>query len=342
MTKSKATRQGVFVSYSHKDERWLERLIIHLRPYLRNGSITYWSDKQIEPGAKWMPEIVAALRAARVAVLLVTPDFLNSDFINQHELAPLLTRAEKGGVVIIWVPVRACAYDKCPIANYQSAFDPSRPLAKLRPAMRDEAWVSVCKSIEAAVNKSGGRKRKKPAARKTLKHPALRVAMRGAKVPSHRPLMRDIERSVAMGPLRNSSLAPTVLEVLTSEASLTLARRFESALAIRGIQLSDEYFARVSGGAGMRDWQRDFAQTARPTLVGIAKVLAGSADVQAVIVRLCNEIAKRLRLRLIWPKAPDKFNDAANGLYRACLAATELESDDVLVELKGLRVVGPK
>jgi internalin A len=144
-------RDRVFISYSHKDKRWLDDLTTHLKPYLREGTISAWSDEHIRPGSKWLNEIRQALAETRVAVLLVTPDFLASDFIHEHELTPLLTEAEAGGVTILWVPVRASSYLKSPIKDYQAVSDPERPLARMR-AQRDEAWVEICRRIEQAVN----------------------------------------------------------------------------------------------------------------------------------------------------------------------------------------------
>jgi hypothetical protein len=82
MSSSPAIRDSVFISYSHKDKRWLEKVQTHLKPFARNKSINFWDDTKLRPGSKWKTEIQAELSAAKVAVLLVTADFLDSNFIN--------------------------------------------------------------------------------------------------------------------------------------------------------------------------------------------------------------------------------------------------------------------
>ena len=68
---------------------------------MRNGSISLWSDQQIRPGSQWEMEINSALTKTRIAVLLVSSNFFDSDFIHENELGPLLKRAEEGGVKIL-------------------------------------------------------------------------------------------------------------------------------------------------------------------------------------------------------------------------------------------------
>jgi TIR domain len=141
----------IFVSYSHQDDTFRHELETNLKPYLRAGSFTSYSDQQIAPGSQWFPEIESALANSKIAVLLVSPDFLASDFIHEHELGPLLNKAEQGGVKILWVSVRDSSYKVTPLNNYQAVHDPRNALAKMTQADRDSAWVTICEKIEKAV-----------------------------------------------------------------------------------------------------------------------------------------------------------------------------------------------
>jgi len=133
------TRNQIFISYSHKDERWRDELETHLKPYLRDGSIISWSDKQITPGSEWFREIQSALTNSKVAVLLVSPDFIASHFIHEHELGPLLEEAEQGGVKILWVPVYDSPYKQTALKRYQAVLDASKPLGGMTKAKRARA-----------------------------------------------------------------------------------------------------------------------------------------------------------------------------------------------------------
>jgi formylglycine-generating enzyme required for sulfatase activity len=146
-------RTQVFISYSHDDAEWLRRLQIALRPFTRNQTLDIWADTRIQPGSKWREEIQRALSMAKVAVLLVTPDFLASDFIANDELPPLLKAAEEDGLTIIWVAVRHSLYRETAIAAYQAANNPARPLAALSTSEQDEEFVKIALQIRDAATR---------------------------------------------------------------------------------------------------------------------------------------------------------------------------------------------
>ena len=144
-------RDQVFISYSHRDDQYFEELQTQLKPYLRTGVITAWTDQQIAPGSEWFGEIKDALDKTVAAVMLVSPAFLASDFIHEHELGPLLKEAEAGGVKILWVLIRDCSYEETPLNKYQAVAPVNKAFALMSEAERDTAWKKVCHRIMKAV-----------------------------------------------------------------------------------------------------------------------------------------------------------------------------------------------
>jgi O-acetyl-ADP-ribose deacetylase (regulator of RNase III) len=145
-----STRDQVFIRYSHKDKEWLERLQIMLKPLVRKNSIAVWDDTTIQAGSRWREEIDKALQSATVAVLLVSPDFLASDFVADHELPPLLDAARTAGLTILWAYVSECLYEETEIKDYQAAHDIARPLDSLSVAEQNRELVRICQEIKKA------------------------------------------------------------------------------------------------------------------------------------------------------------------------------------------------
>lgn len=167
-------RNHIFVSYSHADRVWLEKIQKHLKPHVREESLVVWDDTTIAAGANWRDDIRNAIAAARVAVLLVSPDFLSSDFIAKHELPPLLEAAQDDGVAIIWVPISASAFAATEIAEYQAAHNPSQPLDSLSKPRQNRAMVAICERIRDAFTaheRSGTAESKSPPRDEPSKRP---------------------------------------------------------------------------------------------------------------------------------------------------------------------------
>lgn len=139
----------VFCSYSHKDERFRERLETELRLLSRERATLEWQDRMIRPGEEWREEIREQLNQAAVIILLVTPDFLASDFIHDEELLRALQRHERGDARVIPVIVRPCAWQRSPIARLQAL--PKDAKAITTWSNRDSAWTDVGEQLDRLI-----------------------------------------------------------------------------------------------------------------------------------------------------------------------------------------------
>jgi WD40 repeat protein len=151
MSSPGSPRRGVFVSYSHADTRWLKRLQIHIEPLVRDGGIEIWDDTSLKPGSDWRAEIEKALASAKVAILLVSADFLASRFIATEELPRLLDAAKRDGTVILPLIVGPSRFEASALARFQAINPPSEYLTKLPGWKRDEFFVKTTNAVEDAL-----------------------------------------------------------------------------------------------------------------------------------------------------------------------------------------------
>ncbi|MET0650183.1 MAG: patatin-like phospholipase family protein [Pyrinomonadaceae bacterium] len=146
-------RDQVFISYSHEDREWLHRFQDTLAPYIWNKAINLWDDTKIPSGALWYKEIKKALASAKVAVLLVTIDYLASDFIKNEELQEFVRASEEDGLKILWVAVGHSGWKQTPLFHYQAVNDPELPLNHLQSrAEQDRELVRICDEIAKALD----------------------------------------------------------------------------------------------------------------------------------------------------------------------------------------------
>ena len=148
---SRSNRTKVFISYSHKDIRDLERLHKHLTPYEQMGIVDTWDDTKIIPGAVWRQEIERAIENAKVAILLVSADFLASDFITKNELPALLVAAQTSGAIILSVILSPSGFETSSLAQFQAVNSPSRPLTRMNRNEKEETWKKVAKIVYDAI-----------------------------------------------------------------------------------------------------------------------------------------------------------------------------------------------
>ncbi|MGK7911222.1 MAG: SUMF1/EgtB/PvdO family nonheme iron enzyme [Synechococcus sp.] len=145
---SNTKRTKVFISYSHRDSSALERLQVHLKPLERDGIVERWDDTKIRAGQDWKAEIDRALDEARVAILLVSADFLASDFIHDDELPPILLAQAREGLDVLPVILGHCRFKRSPLKKFQAVNSPSQPLLGLPTFEQDKIWVQLTNTVE--------------------------------------------------------------------------------------------------------------------------------------------------------------------------------------------------
>ena len=141
----------VFISYSHKDGAWLEKLKMFLQPLEDQGVLRIWDDTNIRAGSQWLEEIKGSIESARVAVFLITQNFLTSEFIRQKEFPVLLEKAEKRGCLIFWIAVSASTVGDSELSKFQAANDPKQPLDTLTVPEQNRVLKGIYDRMKEAV-----------------------------------------------------------------------------------------------------------------------------------------------------------------------------------------------
>jgi len=139
----------VFFSYSHKDEELRDELATHLVMMKRQGLIAAWHDRDIDAGDEWEAEILQHLNSARVILLLISNNFLASDFCYDKELLRAMERHESKEARVIPIIIKPCDWNGAPFGKLQALPKNAKPVTKWED--RDEAFVNVAQGIRKAV-----------------------------------------------------------------------------------------------------------------------------------------------------------------------------------------------
>jgi TIR domain len=142
-------RTQVFISYSRKDGKWIEELKTHLKPLKRDQDIEIWDDTNLKLGSTWLEEIQRAIRRAKVVVLLISPNFMASDFIVRIELPLVLQAAKDEGAIVVPVILRRSKFDRDErLSCFTALNNPEQPLIDMAPGRRDVIFEKLAETIE--------------------------------------------------------------------------------------------------------------------------------------------------------------------------------------------------
>ena len=171
----------VFISYSQSDSKWKELLVSQLRVLEGESLLEIWHDGLIPPGADWQPAIEAAMATARVAIFIVSANFLNSSFIRRQEIPALMERRRRDGVQIIPLIASSCPWQEVRwLAAMQARPFKGKTLALLGGVRAQKALSDLAEEILTLVGTAPRPDGRKPPAAQQ----ALATSARGGAPPA--------------------------------------------------------------------------------------------------------------------------------------------------------------
>lgn len=202
---------SLFFSYSHADEGLRDQLEKQLAILVRQGVIDVWHDRRIAAGEEWAAAIDQHVESDDIILLLVSPDFLASDYCYEREMRRALERHEAGEAVVIPVILRPCHWHGAPFGKLQAVPKDGKPVTQMPDT--DAALLEVAEAVSAAADRFATTKSGAPV---TLSPPS------------------DIEQRPAAPRSSNLRLAKTFSERdkdrFRTEAFEYLARFFDTSL----------------------------------------------------------------------------------------------------------------
>jgi hypothetical protein len=142
-------KMEVFYSYAHEDEKLRDELAKQLRLLRREGKITEWYDRDISEGEEWEHKIDTHLNTARIILLLISPDFITSDYCYDSEMMRAMERHATGEARVIPIILRPADWHAAPFGKLKALPRDGKPVTTW--PNRDEAFLDVAKGIRRVV-----------------------------------------------------------------------------------------------------------------------------------------------------------------------------------------------
>ncbi|MCP9625845.1 toll/interleukin-1 receptor domain-containing protein [Rhodopseudomonas palustris] len=193
----------VFFSYSHADEALRDQIETQLALLKRQGIIDVWHDRRIGAGREFAREIDQHVESDEIILLLVSADFLASDYCYEKEMLRALTRHDAGEAVVIPVILRACDWHGAPFGKLNAVPRDGKPITQF--ADRDAAMLEVARAVRSVAERFGSvaspKKSAPDVARSNVRRCAFAAKQQSA---AGQNVQRQRQRRVSHGRLRVS------------------------------------------------------------------------------------------------------------------------------------------
>lgn len=148
------SKLNIFISYAHQDEAFKEALDKHLSTLKRSEKIAIWNDRAILAGQEWDAEIKSQLEQAHLILLLISANFIASNYIWNEELTRAMERHERREAQIVPIFIKACDWQDAPFARIQGLPRDGKPVGS---PDNDPALTDIAKGIRALMDRLEGR-----------------------------------------------------------------------------------------------------------------------------------------------------------------------------------------
>ncbi|HEX8502949.1 MAG TPA: tetratricopeptide repeat protein [Pyrinomonadaceae bacterium] len=300
----------LFYSYSHKDEDLRDELETHLSTLRRLNVIAVWHDRRIPPGGDWGGEIDEHLRTADIILLLVSSDFIASDYCYDIELKLAMERCEAGEARVIPVILRPCDWDGTRFGNLQAL--PKDAKAVTSWENRDEAFTDIAKGIRGAADRLLARRRTTGAAaagaRPRGPRPSVAAKPNAAKIPRP-PAVGFVARRDAQG------------RDIVGRLAAELAPESNRLVALWG-----------PGGAGKSTLAAEFARAAGGAFGGRVVWVGALGRPEFSLATLLDEIATQLGCEDLRKLAPDPKASQVAALVSDAAALLVLDNFETIAD----------
>ena len=208
-----STSIKVCCCYAHKDQEMLEHLKTHLAPLQRQGRIILWSDTDLDPGDEWEKALHQHLESADIILLLISPDFIQSDYCYNTEMNRAIQLAKQGSTRVIPILLRPTLWQGLPLDTFQ--------IVNMKPVVewsdQDQAWNHIARQIDQVVDKHFS---EKPPISPPLIHP-MQKGHRTARLTSNTQLLKSwLVVSLTLGVIAMTIIA-SLENTITSLKSTT-------------------------------------------------------------------------------------------------------------------------
>lgn len=166
-----ARASNIFVSYAHEDEMYRRQLDAHLSAFRRAGLVLIWHDRKIMPGDNLSQVIDSKIETADIVLLLISPDFIASDYCFEIEMSRALQRHKEGKARVIPIIVRPCHWKGMPFAELLVLPTDGTPVTEW--PNQDKAWLSVAVGLGQALESTAPNSSELPAIAAETEAPEL-------------------------------------------------------------------------------------------------------------------------------------------------------------------------